>query len=159
MAPASLTERLLRPARVLLDSETIAVATRELLTSDLRALPVVDSSERFCGVFGEREFLAALFPGYLGELRSAAFVTAALDETIGRRAGCASDPVRGHLTTDHVDVPPGASDLEVAETFLHHRVLILPVVQDGAVTGVIDRRDFFAALADAFLASTPAAGA
>ncbi len=61
------------------------------------------------------------------------------------------------MTTDHVEVPPAASDLQLAETFLHHRVLILPVVEDGAVTGVIDRRDFFAALADSFLASLPPA--
>ncbi len=155
MAATGLTERLRRPARVLRDSETVAVATRELVEGELRALPVVDGSGRFCGVFGEREFLSALFPGYLDELRSAAFLSAALDATIERRAACASEPVRRHMTTDHVEVPPAASDLQLAETFLHHRVLILPVVDDGSVTGVIDRGDFFAALAGTFLATRP----
>ena len=37
------------------------------------------------------------------------------------------------------------SDVQVAETFLHHRVLILPVVRQGHVFGVITRGDFFQA--------------
>jgi CBS domain-containing protein len=39
----------------------------------------------------------------------------------------------------------------VAEIFLHHRVLLVPVVDGGAVTGVITRSDFFRALATRFL--------
>jgi CBS domain-containing protein len=152
----NLAHELLRPASVLRQDETVVAATRALLEGPLRALPVVDARGRFTGVFGEREFLAALFPGYVGELHSAAFITAALDETIGRRAASAHEPVHRHMTRDHVEIPARASDLQVAETFLHHRVLILPVVEDGAITGVIDRRDFFAALAETFLRSLPA---
>ena len=147
----NLAQELLRPARVLRDAETVAVATRALLEGDLRALPVVDARGRFSGVFGEREFFAALFPGYVGDLHNAAFITAALDETIGRRTTCAAEPVHRHMSTEHVDVGPRASDLQIAETFLHHRVLILPVIENRAVIGVIDRRDFFAALAGTFL--------
>ena len=151
----NLAQELLRPASVLREDETVAVATRALLEGTLRALPVVDGRERFTGVFGEREFLAALFPGYVGDLHSAAFITAALDDTIERRAACAGEPIRRHMTRDHVEVPSGASDLQLAETFLHHRVLILPVVEHRKVTGIIDRREFFAALAETFLASLP----
>jgi CBS domain-containing protein len=39
----------------------------------------------------------------------------------------------------------------VAETFLHHRVLIIPITDDGRVTGVITRSDFFRALGERFL--------
>lgn len=148
----NLAQQLLRPARLLRADETVAVAARALLEGDLRALPVIDARERFSGVFGEREFLAALFPGYVGELHNAAFITAALDDTIERRLACAGEPVGDLVVKDHVDVPRDASDLDLAETFLHHRVLILPVLEDRRVVGVIDRRDFFAALAGAFLA-------
>ena len=41
------------------------------------------------------------------------------------------------MNTEHVDVGPDYSDTQVAEIFLHHRVLIVPVVDDGRV----DRRD------------------
>lgn len=40
----------------------------------------------------------------------------------------------------------------IAETFLHHRVLIVPVRGDGGVKGVITRSDFFRHLAERFLA-------
>ncbi len=147
----TLAQELLRPARVLREDETVAAAVHALHDGDLRALPVVDARERFSGVFGEREFFAALFPGYMSELHNAAFITAALDDTIERRVACANHPVAGFLTRDHVDVPRSASDLQLAETFLHHRVLIVPVLEDRRVVGVIDRRDFFAALAESFL--------
>ena len=45
------------------------------------------------------------------------------------------------LNTDHVDVGPDYSDVQLAETFLHHRVLIVPVVDQGRVVGVITRAD------------------
>ena len=57
------------------------------------------------------------------------------------------------MTTDHVDVGADFSDAQVAETFLHHRVLIVPVVDDGRLVGVITRSDFFTALAQRFLDS------
>ena len=60
-------------------------------------------------------------------------------------------PVRDHMNTEHVDVPGNFSDAQIAETFLHHRVLIIPVVDDDHVTGIITRSDFFHAIADRFL--------
>ena len=38
------------------------------------------------------------------------------------------------MNTEHVDVGPDFSDTQVAEIFLHHRVLIVPVVDDGRVS-------------------------
>jgi CBS domain-containing protein len=55
------------------------------------------------------------------------------------------------MNTEHVDVGPDFADTQVAEIFLHHRVLIVPVVDDGRVLGVITRGDFFRAIAERFL--------
>ena len=55
------------------------------------------------------------------------------------------------MNPEHVDVGPDHSDTQLAEIFLHHRVLIIPVVDNGRVTGVITRSDFFRALAERFL--------
>jgi CBS domain-containing protein len=96
-----------------------------------------------CGIFGEREFIAAAFPRYLGELSYAAFVSRSADEALERRGSCRTEPVSQHMNTEHVDVGPDYADAQVAETFLHHRVLILPVVDGGRVLGVITRADFF----------------
>jgi CBS domain-containing protein len=55
------------------------------------------------------------------------------------------------MNTARVDVTGDFSDAQIAETFLHHRVLVIPVVDDRRVTGVITRSDFFQAVAERFL--------
>ncbi len=151
MTEVSCTRRLVKPATILSVEDSVATAVAELRASDVRALPVADARGRMAGVFGEREFFTALFPGYVSDLRSAAFVPAALDETIEHRASSAGQAVGRFMTTDHVDVPLDASDLELAEIFLHHRVLIAPVIDGGRIVGVVDRQDFFETLAGRFL--------
>jgi CBS domain-containing protein len=151
MSPEKLVKLAMREAPLLRTSQDIASAVDQILDSGLPALPVVDASGRLCGIFGEREFIAALFPGYLRELRSARFVSPAIDELLQRRAQCRDEPVSRYMTTDHVDVAREPSDAQIAETFLHHRVLILPVVDGGRVVGVITRSDFFRALAERFI--------
>ena len=85
-----------------------------MLDSGLPALPVVDAERPLVGIFGEREFMAALFPGYVGELRYAGFVPKRLDEALEKRAACRNEPVAKHMNTDHVDVPEDSSDVQVA---------------------------------------------
>jgi predicted transcriptional regulator len=75
-----------------------------------------------------------------------------LDEALEKRAAWRREPVAKHMNTEHVDVPEDASDVQVAETFLHHRALILPVRGDGGIKGVSTRSDFFTELAERFLA-------
>jgi CBS domain-containing protein len=151
VSPNRISGPLVREAPLLREDTTVERAVQAILDVDLPALPVVDDDDQLVGVFGEREFLTALFPGYVGELRFAGFVSKGLDEALEKRAVCRSEPVATYMTTDHVGVPEDASDLHVAETFLHHRVLILPVTGDGGVKGVITRRDFFTRLAERFL--------
>ncbi len=69
-----------------------------------------------------------------------------------KRATCTSEPVSAHMNTDHIDVGEDFSDTQLAEIFLHHRVLIVPIVDKGRVTGIITREDFTRALAQRLLA-------
>jgi CBS domain-containing protein len=131
--------------------DSIREAVAAVVDSVLPALPVVGADDRYAGVFGEREFFQALFPGYVGTLKSASFVRRSIDEVLEKRAECASERVAAYLNDEHVDVGEDFSDVQVAEVFLHHRVLIVPVVADGRVTGVVTRADFFRALAGRFL--------
>jgi CBS domain-containing protein len=142
---------LVREAPVVRTDATVEEAVRAILDSGLPAVPIVDDKGHVAGIFGEREFLAALFPGYVGELRFAGFVTRSLDEALEKRASCRQERVGKYMYTEHVDVPEDVSDLQVAETFLHHRVRILPVRADGGLKGVITRGDFFTQLAARFL--------
>jgi CBS domain-containing protein len=108
---------------------------------------VVDEDGCSAGVFGEREFIAALFPGYLGELRSARFVPAVVEEQLETRVGYREEPVSRYMTAEPVAVGPDYSDIELAETFLHHRVSVVPVIGEARVVrGFVTRTDFFRAL-------------
>lgn len=131
------------PLRV---SDTIEHAVRRLMETDLPALPVVDDRDRYAGIFGEREFVGALFPGYLDQLRGAAYLRSALDASLQTRDTCRRETVERHMNTEHVQVGVDHADAQIAEIFLHHRVLIIPVVDDGHVTGLITRHDFFRAM-------------
>jgi CBS domain-containing protein len=153
VSPNPISGPLVREAPLLREDATVEEAVRAILDSGLPALPVIDDKGRLAGIFGEREFMAALFPGYVGELRFAGFVRKGLDEALKKRATCRSEPVAKHMNTEHVDVPEDASDVQVAETFLHHRVLIVPVRGDRGLKGVITRSDFFTDLAARFLES------
>lgn len=148
--PDSIVKETLREVDPLGADEMIGPAVRRVIEAGLPALPAVEADGRFAGLFGEREFMAALFPGYVGELASAAMVSRSVDETIERRSDCARRPIRSYLTTDKVLVEDDYSDTQLAELFLHHRVLIVPIATQGRVHAVVTRHDFFCALVERF---------
>jgi CBS domain-containing protein len=151
MSPRSVSELALHHPPVLHTADDVESAVRAVLESGMPALAVVDERERFAGIFGEREFMSALFPGYLSQLRHAAYLPRTLDAALEKRDSCRRDPIAKYLTTDHVEVGPDFSDTQVAEIFLHHRVLVVPVVADGHVEGLLTRRDFFRGIAERFV--------
>lgn len=144
----SIVKSTLREIEPLAIDDTIQQAARRMIETDLPALPVAKPDGSFAGIFGEREFMTALFPGYVGTLRSAAMISRSIDETIERREGCAQEPVGAYLTTDHVVVRDEYSDTQLAELFLHHRILIVPIATEGKVHALVTRNDFFRALAE-----------
>jgi CBS domain-containing protein len=152
MSPNSISRPIVRDAPLLREDDSVEQAVESILESGLPALPVIDAKGQLAGIFGEREFMAALFPGYVRELKFAGFVPKRLDEALEKRAACRKERVGEHMNTEHVDVSEDASDVQVAETFLHHRVLIVPVRDNGGIKGVITRSDFFSQLAERFLA-------
>ena len=153
MSPQRIASAVRREVPLLRDEERLRDAVTQIVRADVPALPVVDGSGRLLGIFGEREFIGALFPGYLKTLGYAGFVPRSLDEALDRRGSCADEPVSTHMNTDHIDVAEDFSDTELAEIFLHHRVLIIPIVDGGRVSGIITREDFFRALAERLLAA------
>jgi CBS domain-containing protein len=146
--PDSITKATIREVRPLRADDPVGDAARRVIDADLPGLPVVDEAGKFAGIFGEREFMVALFPGYVGELASARMVSRDLDAAIERRESCREEPVSKYMTTDHIVVEDDYSDTQLAETFLHHRVLIVPIATEGRVHAVVTRNDFFRALAE-----------
>ena len=151
MSPNQVGELIFKETPLIRADEHVDAAVRRVLDSGLPALPVVDERDCLVGIFGEREFIGALFPGYLQDLHYAAFVPRALEDALQKRAGCRVEPVERYMNTEHIDVGRDYSDAQVAEVFLHHRVLIIPVSEDRRVVGVLTRSDFFRAVAERFL--------
>lgn len=146
--PDSIVKETIREIEPLSANDPVGKAARQVIDSGLPGLPAVEDDGSFAGIFGEREFMAALFPGYVGELGSAAMISRTLDVAIERRESCSLEPIRDYLTTDHVLLKDDYSDTQLAEIFLHHRVLVVPIASDGKVHAVVTRNDFFRALAE-----------
>jgi len=143
----TLDEDLLRPAPSLRVDTPVGEAIRKIVDAGLPALPVTKEDGTLVGLFGEREFMGALFPAYLGDLAYAGFVPHSLDAGIERRLNCVNETVERYINTEHVDVDEDYSDAELAEIFLHHRVLVVPVVDsERKPVGVVTRNDFFRTL-------------
>ena len=145
--PNSLTKEALLEIEPLDADEAVGSAVRKVTESGLPGLPAVEADGTYAGIFGEREFLVALFPGYVGELGSSAMISRPIDEVIERRESCAREPIRRYLTTDHVVVEDDYSDTRLAELFLHHRVLLIPIATEGRIHAVVTRKAFFQKLA------------
>ena len=126
MSPRSLTDPLLRDTPVVRSDQPVADALHAMFDAGLPAVPVINRDGKLLGIFGEREFIGALFPGYLKEIKYAGFVPKTLEHTLEKRAACRHEPVGQHTNTEHVDVSPDYSDTQIAEIFLHHRVLLSP---------------------------------
>ena len=144
--PDSIVRATVQEIEPLSVSDTVGQAGERVIAAGLPALPAVDARGKFAGIFGEREFMAALFPGYVGELASSAMIKRSIDEAIERRESCRAEPIERYLTKDHVLVEDDYSDTQLAELFLHHRVLIIPIATAGKVHAVVTRNDFFQAL-------------
>ena len=149
--PDSIVKEALREIEPLSADDLVGPAAKRVVETGLPALPAVESDGRFAGIFGEREFMAALFPGYVSELSSSAMISRNMDEAIDRRLECSQEPIRKYLTTDAVLVGDDYSDTQLAELFLHHRVLVIPIAQAGRIHAVVTRQDFFQALVRRFV--------
>jgi CBS domain-containing protein len=157
--PDSISKHAIREVEPLSADDTVAAAARRVVSSGLPALPAIEQDGTFAGIFGEREFMAALFPGYVAELASAGMVSRSMDEAIERRMQCASEPIRRYLTADAVVVRDDYSDTQLAELFLHYRVLIIPIAtSDGRIHALITRHDFFQTLVSRFVGRVNANG-
>ena len=150
--PRTIAELVHREVPLLHQDMQVGEALGPLLEAKLAALPVVGDDDRYAGIFGEREFITALFPGYVKNLGYAAFVPKSLEAAIEKRQACRQEPVKQHMNREHIDVPIDFSDLQLAEIFIHHRVLIIPVTEGKRVCGIVTRTDFFTALAERFMA-------
>ncbi len=63
MSPDTLGRATLKEVPTLEVGQPVTDALEVMLAAEVPALPVVRADATFFGIFGEREFMAALFPG------------------------------------------------------------------------------------------------
>ena len=131
--------------------EPIGEATRRLLERDVDGGPVVDADGRVVGMLTTDDLLVqetrlhyptviSLFGAYL-ELPSS---HRQFEEDLRRAVGATVGEV---MEDDHVVTCGPDDSLERAATLMHeHRVSRLPVIENGALVGIIGRTDIIRAI-------------
>ena len=134
----------------LLDTDTVAEATRRMLGDRVSDLPVIDASGALIGLFRLEALFAALLPkaALLGDgLADLAFVSDSLGQLRDRMRAIEHRPVRDFAVMPEHVVHPDTTPLQ-AILLLHHGANNIPVVAPGSrkLVGMISARDVLAAL-------------
>jgi acetoin utilization protein AcuB len=120
------------PAATVAPGDSLRIADGMVAMGGVRHLPVV-SNGALVGVISQRDILRA--PGLLSHLLSTA------------RAALRSLRVQDVMSIDLVTIGADASVEEAAQKLLDHRVGCLPVVEAGALVGIVTTSDLLRALA------------
>ncbi|MEV6345190.1 CBS domain-containing protein [Actinoplanes sp. NPDC051851] len=115
----------------------VAAAAETVTEHGITALPVVDEAGRLIGMVSEGDLLRHRVP----EDPTAHILPRAYPEIAKRPESIAEVMTGSPLTTW-----PGADVADVAEAMLRHDVRSLPVIEEGAVVGIVSRRDILRAV-------------
>jgi len=98
----------------------VIVALRQLLTTSMSGAPVVDADNNLIGFLSEADCMrGTLMGGYFS--------------TIG-------ELVQDRMTTEVESIGTNTNLVDVAEKFLNNNRRVLPVVDEGKVVGLVQRR-------------------
>jgi CBS domain-containing protein len=97
--------------------DTVEIASQLMLWADVVHLPVVDRGHRVIGVLSARDLVGA-----------------------ARQ----SDPIEGYMTSPAITVSPEDDVADVATTLVARRIGCAPVVEDGALVGILTTGDLVA---------------
>lgn len=115
-------------AQSVLSSFSVSEVIEHLLRTHLTGVPVVDEQQQVVGFVSEQDCMK--------EMLHAAFF------------GSESPSVTRIMHTPVLTVTPDTSIVEIAETMMDHKPKNYPVVYDGKLVGIINRRHILNALID-----------
>ncbi|MCC7412950.1 MAG: CBS domain-containing protein [Gammaproteobacteria bacterium] len=137
------------PARVLHESDSVAIALDALIETGAGCLPVVDRDDRVLGTFGVDRLLGMLLPRAVtaGRLPDLAFVSDTLSQVREKLSGIANDAIGPHAERIAHPIHPDTPLLEVL--LLVHRGENEQPVSDrttGKLVGVVSARRLLASI-------------
>lgn len=134
----------------LLDTDTVADATRRMLDDRVSDMPVVDASGALVGMLRLEGLYAALLPkaALLGEgLSDLGFVSDTLGQLREKMREVERRPVREFTVMPEYVVHPDTTPVQII-LLLHRGANSIPVVapETGKLVGMVSARDVLAAL-------------
>ncbi|GAA2606819.1 CBS domain-containing protein [Paractinoplanes durhamensis] len=125
------------PVHTVTQTASVDSAAQLITVKAVTALPVLDAGGALVGMVSESDLLWHRVP---------------VDPTAHIRRRPEADPadrpglVVEVMSLDPITTRPDADVADVAETMLAHDVRSMPVVEDGAVVGIVSRRDILRAM-------------
>ena len=123
-----------------MEHSTINEAIDIFYCHNVGGLPVVDRDWHLVGFLSETDILRAATPSYLEVLTQASFLKGEEDEFIRQLDALRSLTVRNYMSTSPVAVESYLSLMSVADLMIRKHFRRLPVVEDGILVGIIDRK-------------------
>lgn len=121
-------------------NDDLAVADARMKERRIRHLVVLDTDGRPCAVVSQRD----LFRGAL--LRALGYGSLAADRVLGTM------PVKEAMSTELHCTSPDATVRDAAAVMIERKIGCLPVVENGALVGIVTESDFVALVANGVLA-------
>jgi CBS domain-containing protein len=129
-----------RDLTVAMEYSTINEAIDIFYCHNVAGLPVVNADWRLVGFLSETDILRAATPSYLEVLTQNAFTSEEEEEFVRQLENLGHLVVKDYMTKPPVAVEPYVSLMSVADMMIRKHFRRLPVVEDGVLTGIIDRK-------------------
>ncbi|MDR1648758.1 MAG: CBS domain-containing protein [Synergistaceae bacterium] len=129
-----------RDLTVVMEYSTINEAIDIFYCHSVAGLPVVNADWRLVGFLSETDILRAATPSYLEVLTQSAFTSEEEEEFVRQLENLGHLTVKDYMTKPPVAVEPYVSLMSVADLMIRKHFRRLPVVEDGILTGIVDRK-------------------
>ena len=129
-----------RDLTVVMEHSTINEAIDIFYYHNVAGLPVVNMNWQLVGFLSETDILRAATPSYLEVLTQTSFLSGEEDEFIRQLEALGHLPVKDYMNKSPVSVEPYLSLMSVADLMIRKHFRRLPVVENGVLVGIIDRK-------------------